>query len=87
MFSEIFENKLSQTNSLMTRRSEDISVDSGLLIEVGGEDLQPDRVYGSDVPHVHVLGVDQLGVDDVGRVFHRVQNTFRVDLQGNVSSH
>ena len=71
----------------MLRRSENISVDSGLLIEVGGEDLQPDGVYGGDVPHVDILGVDQLGVDNVGRVLHGVENTFRVDLQRNISSY
>ena len=70
----------------MPRRSENISVDSGLLIEVGREDLQPDGVDGGDVPHVDILGVDQLGVHNVGRVLHGVENTFRVDLQGNVSS-
>ena len=73
---------------MMTRKkSKNISVDSGLLIEVGGEDLQPGRVYGGDIPHVDLLGVHQLGVHHVCRVLHRVENTFRVDLQGHVSSY
>ena len=65
---------------MMTRLSEDISVDSCLLIEVGGQHLQPDRVNGGDVSHVDLLGVHKLGVHDVGRMFHSVEHTFRVDL-------
>ena len=52
---------------------------------MGCEDLQPDRVDGSDVPHVDVLGVDNLGVHHVRRMLHCVQNTLGMHLQRNVA--
>ena len=59
---------------------EHISRHPCLLVEMRRENLQPDRVDGSDVPHVDVLGVDKLGVHEVAGMLDRVENTLRVNL-------